>query len=185
MIRAGFWLALAVARALRFAPVHGAGPATPAAVSATPRPAAPGVELPGAVPVAVLIQNTGVEDDRVRGGSTPIAERVELHRTRLVAGQREMQSLPEGIAIPAESTLVLELGASHPMLVGLRRDLVQSDTFPLTLSFDRAGEVTVTARVRRKVDAAGVPPIPPVVAGDLSISLASAPPAPAATPAVH
>lgn len=69
------------------------------------------------------------------------------------------------------------------MLLGLRRDLAQGETFPLTLRFARAGEMTVTARVRRKVDAAAVSPVPTVVSGDISVSLASAPPAPAATPA--
>jgi hypothetical protein len=54
----------------------------------------------------------------------------------------------------------------------------------LTLDFERAGQIAVTVRVRRKVDAAGVPPIPPVAVGDLAISLVSAPPAPAATPAM-
>ena len=42
------------------------------------------------------------------------------------------------------------------MLVGLRQDLVQGRAFPLTLIFSRAGDVTVTARVRRKVDASGI-----------------------------
>ena len=65
------------------------------------------------------------------------------------------------------------------MLYGLLVDLVQGRTFPLTLHFARAGDVTVTARVRRKLDAAGVTPFPPVMADDLSISLISAPPAPA------
>jgi hypothetical protein len=57
--------------------------------------------------------------------------------------------------------------------------LVQGKTFPLTLRFERAGEVAVIARVRRRVDAAGTQPLPEVSLGDLTITLASAPPAPA------
>jgi copper(I)-binding protein len=106
-----------------------------------------------------------------------VAERVEIHQTRLVNGRREMVLLPAGLIIPPTSTLVLEPGSSHLMLVGLRQDLVQGRTFPLTLYFSQAREVTVMARVRRKVDAAGITPFPPVVTGDLWISLASAPPA--------
>jgi copper(I)-binding protein len=139
-------------------------------------------ELVGAVPVSLQVRNDGDEPDRLLGGSSPIAERIEVHQSRLIDGQRLMGLLAEGIAIPAGSTLTLEPGSQHLMLIGLRRPLVQGDTFPLTLHFARAGEVSVTARVRRKVDAAGVAPIPPVAAGALTVSLVSAPPAPAGTP---
>jgi copper(I)-binding protein len=134
----------------------------------------PPSELASAVTVALTIRNDGQEGDRLVGGETPVAERVEVHRTRLVNGRREMDLLPNGLDIPAETTLVLEPGSNHLMLVGLRQDLVQGRTFPLTLFFSRAGEVLVTGRVRRKVDAAGITPFPPVVAGDLSLSLVSA-----------
>jgi copper(I)-binding protein len=139
--------------------------------------AMPTSELASAVTVALTIRNDGQEADQLTGGETPVAERVEVHQTRLVNGRREMDLLPAGLVIPPATTLVLEPGGSHLMLVGLRQDLVQGRTFPLTLSFRRAGTVTVTARVRRKVDAAGITPFPPVVAGDLSVSLVSAPPA--------
>ncbi len=159
--------------------------ATPLRLDATPA-ATPILldpfDFPSAVPVSLVIQNLGL-NDHLLGGSTPVASRVVVHLTRLIDGRREMASEPDGIRIPAGETLVLEPAAGHLMLVGLRDTLVQGRTFPLTLHFERAGEVTVTARVRRKVDAAGVEPIPPVAAGDLRISLASAPPAPASTPA--
>jgi copper(I)-binding protein len=137
----------------------------------------PSSELASAATVALTIRNDGQEADRLIGGETPVAERIEVHQTRLVGGRREMDLLSDGLVIPPETTLVLEPGSSHLMLVGLRQDLVQGRTFPLTLYFSHAGHVAVTARVRRKVDAAGITPFPPVVAGDLSISLVSAPPA--------
>lgn len=137
----------------------------------------PPSELASAVPVALTIRNDGQEVDRLIGGETPVAERVEVHQTRLVNGRREMDLLPGGLVIPPATTLILEPGTTHLMLVDLRQDLVQGRTFPLTLTFARAGTVTVTARVRRKVDAAGITPFPPVIAGDLAISLISAPPA--------
>jgi copper(I)-binding protein len=152
--------------------------ATPAATPALLGP----FDLANAVPVSLVIQNEG-DDDRLVRGSSPVATRVVLHQTRLLDGRRVMDPAPDGIIIPAGETVILEPGAGHLMLLGLRATLVQGQTFPLTLDFERAGEVMVTARVRRKVDAAGVEPIPPVAAGDLRISLASAPPAPASTPA--
>jgi copper(I)-binding protein len=158
-------------------------------MSGTPSPAATGSQATpiaassaAGVPVSLTIENHGATADRLLGGSSPVADRVEVHATRLIAGKRVMTTLDDGSAIPAATTLTLEPGAQHLMLIGLRIRLVQGETFPLTLSFQRAGEVTVTGRVRRKVDAAGVPPIPTACAGDLCVALVSAPPAPAVIP---
>lgn len=145
----------------------GAAPATPA-----PDPAA----VAGA-PISMLIQNTGQEADQLVGASSPEAQRIALHVTRLERGQRVMHPVT-AIAIPAHAVVSLEPGAAHLMLVGLRASLVQGDAFPVTLRFTLAGETTVDVRVRRKQDAAGVPEFPPVAVGTLVILHASAPPAP-------
>jgi copper(I)-binding protein len=157
-----------------------ATPITATRVLATPGPIP--AETLGGVPISLTIRNEGEANDRLLGGHTPAAARVDAHRTRLVDGRRAMANAPYGIAIPAGESLVLEPGSDHLMLMRLRVDLVQGETFPLTLAFDRAGDVPVTVRVRRRIDAAGVSPIPPVVAGDLTIALASALPAPARAP---
>ena len=148
--------------------------ATPAATPAALGP----FEVAGAVPISLTIENAG-EQDRLLGGNSPVATSVEPHQTRLVDGRRVMEAAPGGIVIPGEESLVLESARSHLMLLGLTADLVQGEAFPLTLRFEQAGEATVTVRVRRKVDAAGIEPIPPVAVGDLTLSLASAPPSPA------
>lgn len=149
-------------------PVPGLWSATPFAVG----------EMPGAVSVSLVIQNMGAIDERLLGASTPAATRVETHTSLLHHGVRQMLPVA-GLTIPAGGTIILEPESDHLMLVGLREDLVQGRSFPLTLHFAQAGDIPVTGRVRRKVDAAGLTPIPPVSAGDLTISLASAPPAPA------
>lgn len=150
--------------------------ATPAATPAALGP----LEVPGAVPVSLLIQNAG-PNDRLLGGASPVATSVEIHQTRLIDGRRVMAATSGGIVIPRGESLTLEPATSHLMLLGLTAELVQGKTFPATLRFEHAGEVTVTVRVRRKVDAAGVAPIPPIAAGGLTLSLASAPPATAAS----
>ena len=135
------------------------------------------------VPVSLSIENAGEDDDRLLGASTPIARCVTIDDTRLIRGRPHRIRMPGGLVIPGEVTITLEPGTSHLRLFGLQADLIQGETFPLTLDFDRAGPVTVVARVRRKVDAAGATPLPPVSAGELTVALASAPPAPAGTPA--
>lgn len=183
MIRALCLLALTAC--ITIALIRTTGVQILSAAEATPAASLPtdaAFEIANSVPVSIMIRNDSDHDDRLLGGSTPVARRVEVHRTRLVEGQRHMHAATDGIAIPANQTLILEPGSNHLMLLGLHVDLVQGETFPLTLRFARAGETTVTARVRRKVDAAGLTPFPSVVVGDLSLALASAPPAPAGTP---
>ena len=157
--------------------------ATPAAAhlvitSSAPSPAVKSTwDIAEGVPVSLSIHNHGVEADRLLNGTTPMARCVEIQRTRFVRGQPETMPLLGGLVIPAGTTMTLEPGSSHLSLIGLQADLVQGEVFPLTLHFDRAGEVTVVVRVRRKVDAAGIAAIPPVAVGDLILELASAPPA--------
>ena len=135
------------------------------------------------VPVSLSIQNAGDDDDHLLGASTPVAHCVTIDDTRLIRGLPHRFRMPDGLVIPAEATITLEPGTKHLTLFGLRTDLVQGETFPLTLAFERSGPVTVVARVRRKVDAAGAAPLPTVSAGELTVALASAPPAPAVSPA--
>ncbi len=153
--------------------------ATPAIPGATPTALVLG-ETPGALPISLFIENRGDEADRLLGGSTPIARSVEVHRGILEGGVRVMRPARHGLVLPGQSTRVLEPESDHLMLVGLREELVQGATFPITLHFARSGDLTVTVRVRRKVDAAGTALPPPALAGDIVVSLASAPPAPAA-----
>jgi copper(I)-binding protein len=138
----------------------------------------PGAD-PGGVPVSVLIQNSGMVPDRLTGATSPVAQEITLHETHLEHGQRVMHPVGE-IDIPAQSAISLEPGASHLMMEGLQKSLVQGQVFPLSLHFAEAGDVLVEVRVRRKQDAAGVPQTSPGVAGSLTILHASAPPAPVA-----
>lgn len=137
-------------------------------------------ETPGSVPLSVLIENRGDAADRLVGGTTPVAARIEVHHARLDDGVRVMLPALNGLEIPPGNFRVFEPESGHLMLIGLTEDLVQGETFPLTLHFANAGDVTVSVRVRRKVDAAGIPKAAPAVAGEIAVSLASAPPAPAA-----
>jgi len=54
----------------------------------------------------------------------------------------------ESVAIPANGSLLFKPGAYHVMLMDLAAPLVAGETFDLTLTFERAGDVSVTAEVR-------------------------------------
>jgi copper(I)-binding protein len=89
----------------------------------------PAREASEGLPVSLLIQNNSDEEDRLIGGSTPVAHCVRLRRSFLVNGRRETAPVPEGIVIPAEAITTLEPGKSHLALVELRTELVQGKRF--------------------------------------------------------
>jgi copper(I)-binding protein len=62
-------------------------------------------------------------------------------------GMMSMREVPS-IALPAGSTVELAPGGLHLMLIDLVEDLSPGDTFELTLEFEQADSVTVTAEVR-------------------------------------
>ena len=93
------------------------------------------------------IRNSGKVPDRLVGASTPYAERVELHmmvREGDVMKMREVQSFE----VPAGQRLTLRPGGQHLMIVGLKRPLAMDERIPLTLRFERAGEIRVELGVQ-------------------------------------
>ena len=104
---------------------------------------------PGAkVAAAYLeIRNSGSRPDRVIGASTPEAERVELHIMSTAGGVMKMREMPD-FEVPARQRLVLQPGGSHLMIVGPRRPFAKGDRIPLTLRFERAGELAIELEVQ-------------------------------------
>jgi copper(I)-binding protein len=107
--------------------------------------------------VFMVIVNHAAADDRLIAASTDAAQKVELH-THLEGadGVMQMVEVPEGFVIPAEGEHALERGGDHVMLMGLTRKLETGDTITLTLTFERAGEVTVEVPVDNDRPAGGM-----------------------------
>ena len=109
------------------------------------RQTAPGQSVGGGF---MTITNAGGRDDRLLGGTSPAAERVEVHTMSLQGGVMRMRPLPDGLAIPANGSVSLAPGGYHIMLIGLKRPLALGGRVPLTLRFRRAGKVKVTLVVQ-------------------------------------
>ena len=92
------------------------------------------------------IANAGAEDDRLTGVSAPVAERVELHTHAMSDGVMRMRRV-DAVAVPGGESAELKPGGHHVMLIGLRAPLKEGETFPLTLSFEKAGTITVPVAV--------------------------------------
>lgn len=96
----------------------------------------------------LVIRNPDGAPDRLIGASSPVCERVEMHVSVTegdVVKMRQRQSLP----VPANGRLELKPGAGHLMFVGLKQPFKQDDKVPLTLRFERAGEVNTELYVER------------------------------------
>lgn len=107
----------------------------------------------------VAIDNQGETAERLLAASTPVAERVELHRMQMDGNVMRMQAVPF-VAIPSRTRLTMRQGSPdghHLMLSGLRRPLVVGDRFPLTLHFERSGAVKVEVWVQQAPAAAAHP----------------------------
>ncbi len=104
--------------------------------------------VPGAAVgvVYLAIKNQDSAPDRLLALHTPAARRAEIHRTERVAGMVQMRQLAS-LECPAHSTVKIEPGGVHIMLLELARPLTSGSDFPLTLRFEKAGEITIQVQV--------------------------------------
>lgn len=103
-----------------------------------------GIDRPGVF--YVEITNKGAEPDALVGIATPASGMPMLHETVVKDG---VATMPHAMSIlaPAGETVKLAPGGYHGMLMGLTAALVEGGSFPATLTFERAGEVTVDVEV--------------------------------------
>ncbi len=95
----------------------------------------------------LTIRNQGGEADRLVAARTPLVPMVELHTHEIDAqGVARMRQI-EAIDVPAGTTVELMPGGLHLMLMGLAEPLREGTRFPVTLTFERAGEVEVEMQV--------------------------------------
>lgn len=97
----------------------------------------------------LTIVNTGTTDDRLLGGSSPVAERFEIHVSSVVDGVARMRPVKEGITISAGSTVKLEPGAAHIMFEKPMQRPAEGEKFKATLQFEKAGPVEVEFVVQK------------------------------------
>ena len=94
----------------------------------------------------VTIFNNGSSDDRLLAAKSDASELVELHAHKMDGGVMRMRPV-EAIVVPAGDAAELAPGGNHIMLLNLKSPLVAGETFPVTLVFEKAGEITVEVKV--------------------------------------
>jgi len=93
------------------------------------------------------ILNQGAGDDRLVAAKGKVAGRIELHKNIRDGDVMRMRPLPDGVAVPAEKTVTFAPAGMHVMLIGLKKPLQKGDSFPLTLVFEKAGDIDVDVTV--------------------------------------
>lgn len=98
------------------------------------------------------LRNAGATPDRLISATAEIAGKTEIHEMAVdAAGVMTMHPVAGGLEIPAGGEVSLKPGSFHMMFMGLKRQIRQGEHFSGTLTFEKAGTVTV----RYSVDAVG------------------------------
>ena len=112
------------------------------------RATAPGAKIAAGY---LTIRNSGKTADKLVSASSPAAEKVETHVTVKDGDIFRMREV-KGYDIPAGGSFELKPGGAHLMLVNVKAPLKEGEKVPLTLRFERAGEVKTALQVGRLTD---------------------------------
>ncbi|WP_223432869.1 copper chaperone PCu(A)C [Pseudomonas sp. GL-B-26] len=111
-------------------------------------------ELPPNAPTVAayfVIDNKGNTADRLLSVDSPIAGVAQLHEHVMQNDLMKMQHVPS-VEIPAGGEVTFAPMAYHVMLLELKDRSLLSDgkRFPLTMHFEKSGDVTVDVSVQKK-----------------------------------
>lgn len=97
------------------------------------------------------IRNEGDTPDRLLSVETPIAGQAQLHEHVHADGLMKMQQV-QSVTVAPQTTVEFKPMAWHVMLLDLkdRSRLVVGQQFPMTLHFEKAGNLEVQVEVRQQ-----------------------------------
>jgi periplasmic copper chaperone A len=107
----------------------------------------PGDTKKGAV--YLTIKNKGKEADTLVSARADVSKGVEIHNTLQEDGVMKMRKVEDGLKIPAGETIKLAPGGLHIMLLDVSEKVQPGAKFPMTLVFEKAGEVEVSVQVEK------------------------------------
>lgn len=96
----------------------------------------------------MIIKNTGDTDDTLLSASAKIAGITELHENLIDPDDSTMMMRKvKNIVIPAQKEVALEPTGKHIMFLKMKEPLTLDSMFPLDLTFETAGEMTIDINV--------------------------------------
>jgi periplasmic copper chaperone A len=110
------------------------------------KPGTPGTGT-GTGAVYLTLVNSSATPDALLSAATDAAATVEVHESYMESTMAKMRRVAR-IEVPAGQSVELKPGGYHIMLIDLTRDLTPGQSVQLTLTFQRAGKVPVTASIK-------------------------------------
>ena len=95
----------------------------------------------------LTITNSGTAPDRLLGGSSEVSAKIDIHEMASNGGVMTMRAVDGGLALAPGATVTLAPGGFHLMLTGIMKPLKQGNRLPITLKFEKAGDVAVSFSV--------------------------------------
>ena len=95
----------------------------------------------------LMIENQGKTTDKLVSASSPAAKSVQIHTMSMEGNVMKMREVGSIELQPGSKVEMKPGGGYHLMLIGLQRSLKAGDTFPLTLTFEKAGKTEVSVKV--------------------------------------
>ena len=105
------------------------------------------VDSSGTSAAYLVINNCGSQPDALIKAASNVAGMAEVHVTQTQNGIT-MMSQANRIEIPAGKKVELKEGGTHVMLMKLNQAINPGDPVEITLTFEKAGEIKVTAPAR-------------------------------------
>ena len=91
----------------------------------------------------------GAAADRLVGVSSAASKSMEIHTMAMEGSTMRMRQV-DSVEIPAGQLVEFKPGGMHLMFFGLKAPLQAGQTVPVTLRFERAGEVQATVQVQAR-----------------------------------
>jgi copper(I)-binding protein len=100
----------------------------------------------------MMIKNNGSEADKLVAAESPACAVVELHESyKTEEGAMGMRAVEGGtIEVPAKGQAELKMGGLHIMCIEKLEDFEVGAVLPLTLEFEKSGEITIKVDIREQ-----------------------------------
>ena len=96
----------------------------------------------------LTIENRGSAPDRLLSASTEFAKKLEIHEMAIKDGVMTMRPVDDGVTVEPGQAVKFAPGGYHLMFVELNAPLQQGEQVPVTLKFERAGEIKALFEVQ-------------------------------------
>lgn len=90
----------------------------------------------------MVLSNMGHDTDRLIGAKSMLADRTEVHNHIMDNGIMKMRQV-DAIEVAPGTPTILQPGGLHIMFMGLHKPFIEGQKLPMTLVFEKAGEIDI------------------------------------------